>query len=74
MQQFLIPKTLLSWTKLMLQTSFLPDWADLLLPPVLAIIVSLALAVALVACFVVGLRDRSDPMARRLRGCRWRRC
>ncbi len=62
------PLTLLSWTKLMLQTGFLPDWADLLLPPVLAVIVSVSLAVALIACFVVGLRDHSDPVARRLRG------
>ena len=62
------PLTLLSWTKLMLQTGFLPDWADLLLPPALATIVSVSLAVALMACFIVGLRDRSDPVARRLRG------
>ncbi len=62
------PLVLLSWTKLMLQTGFLPDWADLLLPPVLATIVSLALALGLIVCFVVGLRDRSDPVARRLRG------
>ena len=62
------PLTLFSWTKLMLQTGFLPDWADLLLPPVLATVVSLLLAVTLIACFVAGLRDRSDPVARRLRG------
>ncbi len=62
------PLVLFSWTKLILQTGFLPDWSDLLLPPVLSVTVSLALALGLIVCFAVGLRDRSDPVARRLRG------
>ncbi|MDQ2798949.1 MAG: hypothetical protein M3Y13_04820, partial [Armatimonadota bacterium] len=62
------PLELLSWTRLILETSFLPDWSWMLLPRSLSTLMASAVAITLGACFWYGWKDKTDVRGRQLRG------
>ena len=61
------PAKLLSWTRLILETGFLPDWSWAVLPRAVSTVAAAGTVALTAGCFLWGLRDRADPVAWRLR-------
>lgn len=61
------PLTLLAWLRLVLETSFLPDWSWGLMPRELSTVAAFGAAGAVLAAFAFSLRAGGDAKTRRLR-------
>lgn len=62
------PLELFSWTRLILETSFLPDWSWMLLPRSLSTLMASAVVLAVGASFWHGWKDKTDVRGRQLCG------